>query len=88
MNLTISSIEQRDDESCGRIGYEAHKAISSALGYPSEQPSKEYGIGLIKMLLGNPNSRNYVLTSVNIVFCAMQAIVTVSLNYYRVLQLE
>ena len=38
------------------IGYEAHKTISSAHGYPSEQPSEEFGIELIRMLLGNPNS--------------------------------
>ena len=52
----IRSIEQNDAESCGKIGYEAHKAISSAHGYPSEQPSEEFGIGLIRRLLGNPNS--------------------------------
>jgi predicted N-acetyltransferase YhbS len=53
----IRPIEQSDAESCGKIGYEAHKAISSAHGYPSEQPSEEFGIELIRKLLGNPNSR-------------------------------
>ena len=52
----VRPIEQNDAESCGKIGYEAHKAISSAHGYPSEQPSEEFGIGLIRGLLGNPNS--------------------------------
>ena len=52
----IRPIEQNDAESCGKIGYEAHKAISSVHGYPSEQPSEEFGIGLIRRLLGNPNS--------------------------------
>jgi GNAT superfamily N-acetyltransferase len=56
MSLIVRPIEQNDAESCGKIGYEAHKAISSAHGYPCEQPSEEFGIGLIKMLLGNPNS--------------------------------
>jgi predicted N-acetyltransferase YhbS len=56
MSLTIRPIEQNDAESCGRIGYEAHKSISSVHRYPSEQPSEEYGIGLIRSLLGNPNS--------------------------------
>jgi hypothetical protein len=56
MSLTIRPIGQDDAESCGRIGYEAHKTISSVHGYPSEQPSEEYGIGLIRSLLGNPNS--------------------------------
>jgi len=57
MSLIIRPIEQNDVESCGKIGYEAHKTISSAHGYPSEQPSEEFGIGLIRRLLGNPNSR-------------------------------
>jgi ribosomal protein S18 acetylase RimI-like enzyme len=56
MSLTVRPIEQNDADICGKIGYEAHKAISSAHGYPCEQPSEEFGIGLIKMLLGNPNS--------------------------------
>jgi predicted N-acetyltransferase YhbS len=56
MSLMIRPIEQNDAESCGKIGYEAHKTISSAHGYPSEQPSEEFGIGLIRRLLGNPNS--------------------------------
>ena len=56
MSLVIRPIEHNDVESCGKIGYEAHKAISSAHGYPSEQPSEEYGIGLIRSLLHNPNS--------------------------------
>jgi predicted N-acetyltransferase YhbS len=56
LSLTIRPIEQKDVESCGKIGYEAHKTISSAHGYPSEQPSEEFGIELIRMLLGNPNS--------------------------------
>jgi GNAT superfamily N-acetyltransferase len=56
MSLIVRPIEQNDAEICGKIGYEAHKAISSTHGYPCEQPSEEFGIGLIKMLLGNPNS--------------------------------
>ena len=49
-------IEQYDAESCGKIGYEAHKTISSTYGYPSEQPSEDFAIGLIRSLLSNPNS--------------------------------
>src|SRR6266516_2153152 len=56
MSLIIRPIEQNDADICGKIGYEAHKIISSAHGYPSEQPSEEFGIGLIRRLLGNPNS--------------------------------
>jgi len=56
MNIIVRPIEQNDVEICGKIGYEAHKVISSVHGYPSEQPSEEFGIGLIKTLLANPNS--------------------------------
>jgi predicted N-acetyltransferase YhbS len=56
MILMIRPIEQNDAESRGKIGYEAHKTISSAHGYPSEQPSEEFSIGLIRRLLDDPNS--------------------------------
>jgi hypothetical protein len=56
MSLTIRSIVQADAEACGKIGYQAHKIISSAHGYPSEQPSIEFAVGMIKTLLVNPSS--------------------------------
>lgn len=56
MSLTVRPIEQADAEACGKIGYQAHKAISSAHGYPSEQPSIEFAVGMIKTLLANRNS--------------------------------
>lgn len=56
MSITIRPIEHNDIVKCGQIGYEAHKAISSSHGYPSEQPSEEFGIDLIKKLLSSPNS--------------------------------
>ena len=56
MRLVIRSIRQADAEMCGKIGFQAHKAISSAHGYPSEQPSIEFAVGMIKTLLANPNS--------------------------------
>ena len=43
MSVIIRSIEQNDIESCGKIGYLAHKKISTTHGYPSEQPSEEFG---------------------------------------------
>ncbi len=60
MSLTIRSIEQADAEICGKIGFQAHKAISSAHGYPSEQPSIEFAVEMIKTLLANPYSRGYL----------------------------
>jgi predicted N-acetyltransferase YhbS len=56
MGLIIRSIQQTDAETCGEIGFQAHKAISSAHRYPSEQPSIEFAVGMIKTLLANPNS--------------------------------
>lgn len=56
MALIIRSIRQDDAEMCGKIGFQAHKAISSADGYPSEQPSLEFAVGMIRTLLANPNS--------------------------------
>ena len=56
MSLVIRPINYNDAKNCGKIGYQAHKTISSAHGYPSEQPSEEFGIGLIRSLLENPNS--------------------------------
>ena len=56
MGLVIRSIREADVETCGKIGFQAHKAISSAHGYPSEQPSIEFAVGMIKTLLANPNS--------------------------------
>jgi predicted N-acetyltransferase YhbS len=56
MGLIIRSIREADAETCGKIGFEAHQAISSAHGYPSEQPSLEFAVGMIRTLLANPNS--------------------------------
>ena len=60
MSLTIRSIEHADAEICGKIGFQAHKAVSSAHGYPSEQPSIEFAVEMIKTLLANPYSRGYL----------------------------
>ncbi len=60
MNVIIRPIEKSDAEACGKIGYLAHRTISSAHGYPSEQPSEEFGIDLVKRLVGNPNSWGFL----------------------------
>jgi predicted N-acetyltransferase YhbS len=60
MSVRIRSIKKADAETCGKIGFEAHKTVSSAHGFPSEQPSEEYAIGLIEMLLNNPNTWGFV----------------------------
>jgi predicted N-acetyltransferase YhbS len=56
MSIRIRPIVEADVEVCGKIGFRAHMTVSSAHGYPSEQPSEEYAIGLLRMLLNNPNS--------------------------------
>jgi len=56
MSVSIRPLVETDAEICGKIGFRAHNAVSSAHGYPSEQPSEEYAIGLIRTLLENPNS--------------------------------
>ena len=56
MSLIIRSIKQGDARRVPQDWIQAHKTISSAHGYPCEQPSEEFRIGLIRSLLGNPNS--------------------------------
>lgn len=56
MSLSVRPINQEDAEICGNIGFEAHKTISSKHGYPPEQPSVDFAVGLIRKLLENPNS--------------------------------
>jgi predicted N-acetyltransferase YhbS len=56
MDLTIRPIKESDAETCGKIGFQAHKALSLAHGYPSEQPSIEFAVGMIKTLLANTHS--------------------------------
>jgi predicted N-acetyltransferase YhbS len=60
MSLLIRPIEDVDATGCGKVGYEAHMTISSKHSYPSEQPSEEYAIELIRSLLGNPNSHGFL----------------------------
>lgn len=60
MSLTIRSIEHADAEICGKIGFQAHKAVSSAHGYHSEQPSIDFAVEMITTLLANPYSQGYM----------------------------
>jgi predicted N-acetyltransferase YhbS len=55
-HITIRSIQKMDAEACGRIGYEAHRAVAAEHGYPPEQPSVEFATGLIEMKLNDPNA--------------------------------
>ena len=55
-HITIRSIQTSDAEACGRITYEAHRAVAAAHNYPPEQPSIEFSTGLINMKLNDPNA--------------------------------
>jgi predicted N-acetyltransferase YhbS len=55
-HVTIRSIQTSDAEACGRIGFEAHRAVAAAHNYPPEQPSVEFSTGLINMKLNDPNA--------------------------------
>ena len=43
-------------KSVAKLALKLIRQFSSAYGYPSEQPSEEYAVGLIKTLLNNSNS--------------------------------
>jgi predicted N-acetyltransferase YhbS len=45
---------------CGKIGFEAHGAVAAAHNVPSEQPSVEYAVGMIRQLLTQPMSQGFV----------------------------
>jgi len=55
--VTIQVREARPDdaERCGRICYEAFRAINEAHGFPPDIPSPEMGIGLLSMMIGHPS---------------------------------
>ena len=54
MALTIRPIQIEDAESCGSIGFEAHRHVAAAHGFPPEQPTVEFSIGMIKAKLKDP----------------------------------
>jgi predicted N-acetyltransferase YhbS len=56
VNLHIRLIQQGDITECGRISYEAHRAVAAAHNFPPEQPSVEFSIGLINAKLKDPNA--------------------------------
>src|SRR5215210_1780020 len=56
MALTIRPIQPDDAESCGTAGFEAHKNVAAAHGFPSEQPTLEFSIGLIRAKLNDPTA--------------------------------
>jgi GNAT superfamily N-acetyltransferase len=56
MTGTIRPISQNDAEACGRVAYEAHYTVATKHGFPPEQPSVEFSIGLVRFKLQDPNA--------------------------------
>jgi GNAT superfamily N-acetyltransferase len=52
MHVTFRSGTGADAPACGRIGYEAFKAIAEQHNFPPDFPSAEIAIGLYAMILG------------------------------------
>jgi predicted N-acetyltransferase YhbS len=55
MSITLRPAQPADTEVCGRICYEAFKAIAAQHNFPRDFPSPEVAAGLLKKMLGTPN---------------------------------
>src|SRR5216683_3213929 len=55
--IAIRRIQPGDAERCGQIAFEAHRDVAARHNFPSEQPSIEFSIGLIKTKLADSNTR-------------------------------
>jgi GNAT superfamily N-acetyltransferase len=54
MSVRIREGRPEDAEPCGRICYDAFRAISTAHGFPPDFPSEELAVGVLSMLLAHP----------------------------------
>jgi len=54
MAITVREGRPADAERCGRICYEAFRAINEAHNFPPDIPSAEMGIGLLSMMIAHP----------------------------------
>jgi predicted N-acetyltransferase YhbS len=54
MNPTLRRGTVEDAAACGRICYEAFKAIATEHNFPPDFPSPDVGAGLLSQLLANP----------------------------------
>jgi GNAT superfamily N-acetyltransferase len=60
MNIKLRSGTPADAEICGRICYNAFKAISEAHGFAPDFPAPEVAIGLLTWMLGHPEFHSVV----------------------------
>jgi ribosomal protein S18 acetylase RimI-like enzyme len=56
MTAAIRAMRLDDADACGRVAYDAHRAVAAAHGFPPEHPSVDFSIGLIKAKLSDPNA--------------------------------
>ena len=54
MGLTIREAAPGDATECGRICYEAFKAIAEAHNFPPDFPNTESAVGMLSMMIANP----------------------------------
>jgi GNAT superfamily N-acetyltransferase len=54
MSITLREGRPEDAERCGRICYEAFRAINEAHNFPPDIPTPEMGIGVLSMMIGHP----------------------------------
>jgi GNAT superfamily N-acetyltransferase len=54
MDVTIREANGGDTSVCGRICYEAFKAIATEHNFPPDFPNAEAAIGVLSMMVGNP----------------------------------
>jgi hypothetical protein len=53
MSITLRPAKPGDAAACGRICYEAFKAIATQHNFPPDFPSADVAVGLLTMMLGN-----------------------------------
>ncbi len=56
VNVEIRPIRPQDARQCGEVGHYAHSAVAVAHNLPSEQPSPDHSIELIRAKLCDPNA--------------------------------
>jgi GNAT superfamily N-acetyltransferase len=54
MSIALREGRPEDAERCGRICYEAFRAINEAHNFPPDIPTPEMGIGLLRMMIAHP----------------------------------
>ena len=55
MEIKVRPIQAIDAGTCGQVAYQAHTSVAALHNFPSEQPSVEFSIGLVRAKLSDPN---------------------------------